>query len=568
MKTIFRSILSFAVIVTALLAAHPGGAAEPARATKYMAATANPLASETALSILRRGGSAIDAAIAAQMVLALVEPQSSGIGGGGFMLYFDAESGAVTAYDGRETAPSSARPDMFLKPDGSRMAWNEAVVGGLSVGVPGLVRMLELAHQDHGKLPWDELFTEAIRLARDGFPVSKRLNGLIKADKQLRVFPNTEAYFFGADGEAHPVGAIVKNGELAETLSIIAEYGADGFYTGPIARDLSDAVGNAPRNPTVMSLSDIAKYRAKRRDAVCLDYRGNRVCGMPPPSSGGITTLQILGILEGFDLGGGPADTPTWHLIAEASRLAFADRNKYLADPDVVNQPAGLLDKAYLTNRAALIDPGKSMGKAKAGDPENDASLRLAPSDDEHGVSTTHFSIVDGAGNAVSMTSSIETQFGSRLMVRGFLLNNQLTDFSWTPERNGKPVANAVAPGKRPRSSMAPTLVFDAEGNFKLAIGSPGGSSIIGYVTKTLIANLDWGMNVQDAIDVPHIVNRNGDTQLEEDTAAEAMAAGLEALGHKIDIRKMVSGLQGIAVTPEGYEGGADPRREGVALGD
>jgi len=562
-------ILAAVVLLVLICAPEPNAsAAEPVRASKYMAATANPLASKAALGVLREGGSAVDAAIAAQMVLTLVEPQSSGIGGGAFMLYFDAANGQTVAYDGRETAPASARPDMFLNADGKAKGWNEAVVGGLSVGVPGLVRMLELAHQEHGKLPWARLFEDGIRLAREGFPVSNRFYNLSKGDKQLRVFPDTAAYFYQPDGTPHPEGTILKNPALAETLSIIAEYGSDGFYTGSVARDIADTVSNAPLNPTPFTPSDLAKYRAMKRDPVCMDYRGNQVCGMPPPSSGGITTLQILGILEGFDLSAGPEDVATQHLILEASRLAFADRNQYLADPDVVTMPAGLLDRGYLAHRAGLIDPAKSMGKATAGDPQNDASLQFAPSGDEHGVSTTHFSIVDADGNAVSITSSIETQFGSRLFVRGFLLNNQLTDFSWRPDVAGKPIANAVAPGKRPRSSMAPTLVFDLDGHLKLAVGSPGGSSIIGYVTKTLIASIDWNMNVQDAINLPHALNRNSKTRLEEGTSAEKLAPGLEALGHEIDIRRMFSGLQGVAVTAEGYEGGADPRREGVAVGD
>ncbi|MEQ8665229.1 MAG: gamma-glutamyltransferase [Rhodospirillales bacterium] len=557
-----------AVIFALLLVSPVAHSAEPARAQKYMAATANPLATETALEILRRGGSAVDAAIAAQMVLTLVEPQSSGLGGGAFMLHFDSETGRIVTYDGRETAPASARPDMFLGADGEPMKWMDAVVGGRSVGVPGLLRMLELAHDDHGILTWSELFADAIRLAEEGFPVSARLNGLIKADKQLRVFPDTEGYFFGPDGEPHPVGTVLHNTPLANTLAIIADGGADSFYTGPIARDIADTVSNAPLNPASMTPSDIARYRAIKRDAVCGPYRGFTVCGMPPPSSGGITTLQILGILERFDMSGGADDLATAHLLAEASRLAFADRNQYIADPNVVPQPAGLLDAAYLAERAALIDPAKSMGRAKAGKPENETMLRFAPSGDEQGVSTTHLVIVDGAGDVVSLTSSIETQFGSRLMVRGFLLNNQLTDFSFVADKKGVPIANRVEAGKRPRSSMAPTIMLNGDGSFRLAVGSPGGSSIIGYVTKTLVAYIDWGMNIQDAIEVPHIVNRNARTRLEKDTAAEALAPGLEALGHTVNITRMTSGLQGISREDGVLLGGADPRREGVALGD
>ncbi len=544
-------------------------AAEPAKAEDYMAATANPLATEAALRVLRDGGSAVDAAIAVQMVLTLVEPQSSGIGGGGFMLHFDADTKKLIAYDGRETAPASAHPDMFLRADGSYMGWHEAVVGGLSVGVPGVVRMLEMAHSDNGNLPWERLFEDAIRLAREGFPVTPRMHMLAINDDQLRVFDETRRYFFDLDGNAHPVGTVLTNEALADTLTLIAEGGADAFYEGPIAAAIANTVSFAPRNPTSMTRSDIAVYEAKRREPVCLDYRDHTVCGMPPPSSGGITTLQILGMLEPFDMSRlDPGQPGALHVIAEASRLAFADRNTYLGDPDHVRPPDGLLDESYLRRRSDLIDAYRAMGKAEPGNPGSEAFWPFAPAGNEHGVSTTHFSIVDGDGNVVSMTSSIETQFGSRLMVRGFLLNNQLTDFNWLPEVDGKPVANQAGPGRRPRSSMSPTIVFDDDGDFELAIGSPGGSSIIGYVTKSLIGYLDWDLNVQDAIDLAHVINKNGATLLENDRYDAWVLEALRDLGHDIEIREMTSGLQGIAAAGDDYEGGADPRREGVAAGD
>ncbi len=542
---------------------------EPTSAPSFMAATANPFATEAALEILRDGGSAADAAIAAQMVLALVEPQSSGIGGGAFMMYYDADSGDIGAYDGRETAPASATPEMFLDAAGAPRDWYDAVVGGLSVGVPGVVRMLELVHEEHGRLPWKRLFEPAILLARDGFPVSERLHDLSAGDDDLKVFADTARFFFDDAGNAHPVGTILTNPELADTLELIAVFGADAFYTGPIAEDIAHATRTATQNPGGMVAIDLEAYEAKKRSPVCLPYRTYLVCGMPPPSSGGITTLQILGILQAFDMNKvAPGSAKSIHLIAEASKLAFADRNVYLADPDFSPPPPGMLDIDYLKQRSALISPTRAMPPAQPGMPGIGSSLRRAPDDVEKGLSTTHFSIIDGDGNAVAMTSSIETQFGSHLMVRGFLLNNQLTDFSFEAERNGAPLANSPEAGKRPRSSMSPTLVFDETGRVVLAIGSPGGSSIIGYVTNSLIGTLDWNLNVQQAIDLPHFLNKNGVTHLEQGTALEKLKPALEQMGHEINVRVMTSGLQGIAATENGLVGGADPRREGVAVGE
>jgi len=536
----------------------------------HMIAAANPLAAEAGRKILRAGGSAIDAAIAAQMVLTLVEPQSSGIGGGAFLLYFDKSTGETRSYDGRETAPQSVTPDMFLTADGTPKKFYDAAVGGSSVGVPGVVRMLEMVHRDFGKLPWRELFQPAIKLAEKGFIVSPRLAGLLEKDRFLRTMPESRDYFYDTDGSAWKTGTILKNPKLAATLKALADQGGDAFYAGPIAGEIVQTVRSALQNPGGMTLTDLAGYQAKRRPPVCMAYRQWRVCGMGPPSSGGLTTLQILGILEPFDLSGfAPFSARPVHLIAEASALAFADRNTYIADPDFIPVPTrGLIDKDYLAIRSSEISRFKASGKRFPGMPGLGSKVEFAPSGNEHGLSTTHLSIVDDDGNALSMTSSIENAFGSRLMTGGFLLNNQLTDFSFRPRRDNVPVANRVAPGKRPRSSMSPTLVFDKNRQLEMAVGSPGGSRIIGYVTKTLIAALDWNMDMDAAIDAPNFVNRNGSTDLEAATDLAKLKPVLEDMGHRVKLVRQVSGLHGIRVTRYGLEGGADKRREGVAIGD
>lgn len=531
-----------------------------------MVAAAHPLAAEAGRDILRQGGSAVDAAIATQLVLGLVEPQSSGIGGGAFLLHYDDASRKVVAYDGRETAPAAASGDQFLRPDGTPMEFYEAVVGGLSVGVPGVLRMLEVAHDDHGRLPWNELFQPAIRLAEAGFAITPRLHKLVAEDEYLKRFPESRAYFYRADDSAKPVGTILRNPAYAETLRAVAEGGADAFYEGPIADDIAARVQSAEGNPGRLTTEDLAGYQAKRREALCRPYRTlHRVCGMPPPTSGGATVLMTLGMLQSFDLAAlGPRSPEAWHLIAEASRLAFADRNAYLADRDFVDVPLDeLLDPTYLRRRAALIDRDETL-EAPAPGLQTGAAFPLVAQFEP--PSTSHLSIVDGHGNAVSMTTSVENAFGSRLMARGFILNNQLTDFSFRPEVDGKPVANRVEPGKRPRSSMSPTIVLDSQDNLRLAVGSPGGARIIGYVEKALIATLDWGLSMQQAIELPNVVAPGGATDLEEGTAAEALAEPLRALGHEVSIRELTSGLHGIEATPEGLGGGADPRREGVVL--
>ena len=540
-----------------------------ARAQRHMVAAAHPLAAEAARDMLRAGGNAVDAAIAGQLVLGLVEPQSSGLGGGGFMLHFDAASGAIDAYDGRETAPASATPDMVLDPSGTPRPFRDARLGGLSVGVPGLVRVLEMAHRAHGRLPWAELFRPAIELAEHGFPVGPRLHRLIAGDADLKAFPTTVSYFHGPTGRPLAVGTLRRNPSLADTMRRIADNGADAFYKGTVAADIVDSIVTASRNPGGMTMGDLADYRAVRREPVCTFYRVWLVCGMPPPSSGGIAVAQILGLVQGFDMGLlRPNSVEAIHRIAEASRLAFADRNAYVADPDLVDVPtAALVDPAYLARRARLIDR-QAMETVEPGDPRGHGARAPMFEDAAEGVSTTHLSVIDADGNAVSMTTSIESAFGSRLMVRGFLLNNQLTDFSFRPERDGLAVANRAESGKRPRSSMAPTLVFDADGRVVLAGGSPGGSRIIGYVAHTLIGALDWNLDPQTAIDLPRFVNRNGPTELEAGTSLEASAPRLERRGHKVRVAPMTSGLHVVVKTPAGLEGGADPRREGVALGD
>jgi gamma-glutamyltranspeptidase/glutathione hydrolase len=564
-----RRLAGLVAAVAFLLVPLPA-AAQAAHADHYMVAAANPLAARAGRDILAKGGNAIDAAVATQMVLALVEPQSSGLGGGGFLLYFDAGSGDVLAYDGRETAPAAARPDMFLRADKTPKTFFEAAVGGGAVGVPGVLAMLEMAHEQHGQLPWADLFAPAIRLAEEGFAVSPRLHELIAEDRHLKTQPEAAAYFYDADGTPRRVGEKLANPKLAQVLRLIASLGARAFYTGEVAQDIVTAVNQAPVNPGRMTLDDLRNYRPKLRQALCRPYRIYIVCGMPPPSSGGLTVLEILGMLETRNLALlAPGSLASVHLVAEASRLAFADRNLYIGDPDFVRVPvAGLLDPAYLQARASLISVAHSMGTATPGRLPSVPARPPAPSPSHEAPSTSHMSIVDAAGNAVSFTTSIENVFGSRMMVRGFLLNNQLTDFAFVPERNGRTVANAPAALKRPMSSMSPTLVFDNSHHLVLAVGSPGGPRIIGYVVKTLIADLDWNLDIQSAIAFPNFVNLNGATELESGTSLAALAPMLEAMGHEVKVHELNSGLHGVAVTRTGLEGAADPRREGVALGD
>jgi gamma-glutamyltranspeptidase/glutathione hydrolase len=539
-------------------------------ARRFVAVTANPHATQAAYSVLREGGSAVDAAVASQMVLNLVEPQSSGIGGGGFLIHYDARRRRLRAYDGRETAPAQASPAMLLGPEGRPLGHMEAVVGGRSVGVPGLLRMLELAHWRHGRLPWQRLFDPAIGLAERGFEVSPRLHKALAEEKHL-LQPQARSYFYDEDGAPWPVGHRLRNPAFAEVLRRVAIDGAEAFYRGDIAKEMVAAVRSHAANPGTLAEEDLEGYRAKERVPLCASYRSHRMCGMPPPGSGTSTVLAMLGMLERFNLREvRPNSAFAAHLLSEAGRLAYADRDRYLADPDFVAVPVDrLLAPRYLEARSRLMRVDASMGRAEPGAPSLEASpARVAEDDCVELPATSHLSIVDRDGNAVSMTSSIEAGFGSRLMARGFLLNNQLTDFAFSPFEDGRPKANRVEPGKRPRSSMAPMMVFDRSGRLRIVIGSPGGAQIINYVAKTLVALIDWGMPPDVALGSPHAGSRNGPTELEKDTLAEEWTGTLRSLGHDVRVTEMNSGLNLIVRGTQGWLSAADPRREGSARGD
>ena len=537
-----------------------------ATAKRHMVAAGHPLAVEAGLRMLDRGGSAIDAMVATQLVLNLVEPSSSGIAGGAFLLYWDARAKSLKAIDARETAPGGASQALFMK-EGTPLAFAAARSSGLSVGTPGTARLLEVAHARYGKLAWKELFAPAIELAEKGFPVSERLHRQLGIE-QLQWNDAARAYFFGPDGKPWPIGTVIRNPRFAATLRAMSEKGADAVHTGEIARDIVAAVRSHPSAGGSLTEEDLASYRVRDVEAVCGKYRAWKVCGMPPSSSGGIAVLQTLGTLERFDLARmRPNSAQIVHLKSEAERLAFADRGRYLGDDRFVEVPVqGLVDPGYIAARSRLIAQEKSMGRAAAGVP---AGVKVAYAQDRHDevMGTTHMNIVDRHGNAVSMTSTIEGNFGNGTMVRGFLLNNQLTDFNFVPLEGGLLTANAVAPGKRPRSSMAPTMVFGADGRLEMLAGSPGGSLIIGYVTKALIATLDWNLDPQAAIDLPNFGSRNGPTEVEQGTALEGVQAALKSMGHEVRAIPMTSGLQVIRRSAAGWQGGSDPRREGVARG-
>ncbi len=536
-------------------------------AREAIAVTANPHATDAALAMLRGGGSAVDAAIAAVLVLNVVEPQSSGIGGGGFLVAYEAASGRVTAWDGRETAPAAIDETLFLAADGVPMGFHDAVVGGRAVGVPGLLRMLAQAHSRHGKLSWPRLFEPAIALAEGGFPVSPRLHALIARDRFLASDPLARALFFDADGRPLTIGATLRNPELAAVLREVADRGVDAFYRGAIARDIVAAVAAEP-NPGMLATKDLAGYRAVEREPLCGAYRGHRVCGMPPPSSGAGTVLALLGVLERFRLGELDPDSAfAAHLFSEAGRLAFADRDAWYGDPAAMPiEPAQLLTPDYLHRRATALSPVRSLGRAEAGNPlpgraQPGAALAIER------AATTHLSIVDAEGNALALTASIEDAFGSRRMVRGFLLNNQLTDFSFRPADARGLHPNRPGPNKRPRSSMAPTLVFDAEGRLAAVTGSPGGSQIINYVAASIVARVDWNMAPDELVARTHAGSRNGPTEIEDTPAGRALAERLALFGHEPVLRDLTSGLAVIVRDGEGWRGAADPRREGSAAG-
>ncbi len=557
-------------------------------ASRHMAAAANPLAAEAGREMLRRGGSAIDAAIAMQAVLTLVEPQSSGIGGGALIVLWDGQS--VRTYDGRETAPAGATEKLFLQADGQPMPFTQAQIGGRSVGTPGVLRALELAHRKHGRLPWAQLFEPAIELADQGFVISPRLHRLIAADSSIKRSAEMTAYFLNADGSPKASGTLLKNPPLAAALQRIAKEGPDALYKGPIAQEIVAKVqGHA--NPGSLSLSDLVNYSAKERAPLCTDYKRWQVCGMPPPSSGGIAMAQILGTLQALETSdkrwalapmqpvkastaaGLEPTAEAVHLISEVERLAYADRAQYVADSDFVPVPVkGLIDPAYLASRAALVGE-HSMDTAKPGTPPG-IQVAYAPDRSPLRISTSQVVAVDDQGGAVSMTTTIESAFGSHVMVQGFLLNNEMTDFSFIPEENGQKVANRVEPGKRPRSSMAPTLIFDRQsGEFVASLGSPGGSQIIEYVAKTTVGLLDWNLDTQAAINLPNFGSRNGPTELESGQFSPALIQALKDKGHRVNEIDMTSGTQAIVRVKDAQgkaslAGGADPRREGETLGD
>lgn len=549
---------------------------------EFAVATANPLSTQAGRDILKAGGSAVDAAIAVQMVLGLVEPQSSGLGGGALLLHSVRAAGGaprIQAFDGRETAPAAASEDMLLNAQGQPLAFHEAVVGGRAVGTPGVLHMLAQAHAQHGKLPWPQLIQPAIALATQGFPISPRLHAQLKADPYLRTDPSARDYFYQANGEPHPIGFVRRNPELAALLQAIATQGVRAFYSGDVAQAMVHKVQQHPTNPGRLALGDLATYQSKERDALCFDHaalrRVYRVCGFPPPSSGALAMGQILGMLPKTDES---VLSSAWlHTYIEASRLAFADRAQYVADPDFVAAPGGdwhtLLNPGYLRERAQLIGP-RSMDKAEPGNPVHSRPSFWAPMADQPEYGTSHISIVDSWGNALAMTTTIEDAFGARQMVNGFLLNNQLTDFSFAPrDVQGRDIANRVQPGKRPRSSMSPTLVFDKDtGELVMSVGSPGGAMIIHFTTKTLLGVLNWGMTPQQAIDLPNFGFVAGPVVFEAQHFSPAMQDDLRARGTAVRETALPSGVQAIVRRTlngrDAWMSGADPRREGAVMGE
>ena len=538
---------------------------KPVASARGIVSAADPRAAEAGRAILRAGGSAADAEMAMMLALTVVEPQSSGIGGGGFFVYQQA-GGKLVTIDGREKAPAAATPKRFLTPDGKPMPFFQAVPGGLSVGVPGNIRLMAMVHQRFGKLPWKALFAPAIKLAEEGYTVTKPMAaGMGYVSQVWSAFPAISAQYT-RDGKPLTEGALVKNPDLAKTLRLIADKGPDAFYTGANAQAIVAAASTAQRNPSDITMADLAAYQAKDRPPICGTYRSYKICGMGPPSSGAVTVLQILGMLERFDMKKLGATNPvSWHLIGEAMLLAYADREKYLADSDFVSIPLkGMTDKAYLKSRSMLLSPDKALGTYEAGTPPGAEPRTAALSSEVAG--TTHFVAVDRAGNVGTMTSTVEGPFGSQILAGGFVLNNELTDFTFAPEKNGAPVANRVEGNKRPLSSMSPTIVYDAKGRPIFTVGAAGGKTIIMQVAKAIIAHLDWGMNARDSIG-HGLVYFNGTTLiLEQGTALEPMKPAIEALGHKVSVAKLGLKANAAERTPKGWVGAADPRSVGVAL--
>jgi gamma-glutamyltranspeptidase/glutathione hydrolase len=560
------SIARAVCLAGALLVAAGAARGADALPRHDMVEAADPRAAAIGRDILRAGGSAADAAIAMAVSLTIVEPQSAGLGGGAFVVHWSAGDHRLTAFDGRETAPATAGPTRFLEPDGKPMPFITAVVGGRSVGVPGLLRVLAVVHQRFGKLPWARLIAPSVALAENGYALSPRVARMLADDRFLPRDRAAAAVYYQPDGAAKPPGTIITNPALAQTLRLIADDGADAFYRGPIANDIAAAVHDAAI-PGDLAATDLANYQVKERPTLCRDYHAQRVCGLGLPS-GEPAVLEILGLLEPFDLRHHTADADAWHLFAEASRLAYADRARYLGDPDFVTAPVeGLLDRAYLSQRAMLINPARAHdGPVAPGDPPGRRSDNGGTGFAPELPSTSTITVIDGDGNAVAMTATIESNFGSRIMVRGFLLNNELTDFSFAPEESGRLLANRVEPGKRPLSAMSPSMVFAPDGKLEMVLGSAGGPMIITDVAKTIIGVVDWKLSLAAAIALPNVDNRNGPTEIE--TGYDALAAALKARGHDMRAIRRESGLGGIRVTPDGLEGAVDPRREGAALGD
>lgn len=558
-------------------------------AKTYMISAANPLAVDAGLEMLRKGGTAVDAMIAVQLVLNLVEPQSSGIGGGAFLVHWDQQAAKLATYDGREMAPAAAKPDRFMR-DGKPLPFWKAVKSGLSIGVPGTLKLMEYAHVRHGKLPWKTLFEPAIRLAREGFRVSQRLHNLLWLQTASTFSKAAQDYFFDANGNARPIGYLLKNPEFAKTLTEISNQGPVAFYYGRVAEEITKAAAAAANFAGDISVVDLATYAVKERPPVCATYRKHRICGMGPPSSGALTVAQALKLVERYDLGKGPAaalNPVAMHLVTEAEKLAYADRNQYMADPDFVGVPAGLLDKDYLAERAKLIHRRRAMARPQPGKPPGSLASMFGRDATRESVGTSHVSIIDGAGNAVSLTTTIETAFGSGVWAAGFLLNNELTDFSFRPyDSDRRPIANRVQPAKRPRSSMAPTIIFAPDGSVKAVVGSPGGSRIILYVIKAIVGIIDWELDAQAVTSLRNFGSRGSGFELEY---GEALTLGsplqlfgqawerwpsvwhaiqLRPFGHRFTPSFMNSGLHIVMRRGDHLEGGADPRREGVAKGD
>lgn len=535
-------------------------------AKEFMAASANPWATQAGYEVLKRGGSAADALVAMQTTLSLTEPQSSGLGGGAFLVYWDNQAKKLTTFDARETAPKAATPELFLDEQGKPLEFMAAVVGGRSVGVPGVPKLLEDVHKRYGKLAWGSLFDLPVKLAEEGFEVSPRMAKSIEQNAQsLARYPQTAAYFL-PEGKPLAAGTLLKNQPFAQSVRLLAKEGSAPFYHGKPAQEMVKTITGAVDNPGQITLADFKNYRVIERTPVCAPYREFEICGMGAPSSGGIALGQIFGILQQQNLNAmGAENIHSWRWLGEASRVAFADRDRYVADPDFVNVPLkALLNQDYLKQRADAVRASeKAAEKVEAGQFNAKYAQGRAP----ELPSTSHISIVDKYGNVASMTTSIENAFGSTLMANGYLLNNELTDFAFNPAANGQTVANSVAGGKRPRSSMAPTIVMK-NGAPYMAVGSPGGSRIIGYVAKTLVAHIDWGMDIQTAISLPNMLNRGSAYEIEQDTAAAGKAAALEQLGYKVQVRDLNSGVQGIVIGKSGLQGGADPRREGKVMGD